>query len=90
MYFIFKYNYFFTIIFYYVLIYLPYMANETILEKDKRLLTLDEVAEFLHVNPMTVYSWVRDGKIPAFKIGKVWRFRKTEIDEWLKKQKYKK
>ncbi len=53
-------------------------------------LTIDEVAEFLHVNPMTVYSWVKDEKIPAFKIGKVWRFRKTEIDEWLKKQKYKK
>jgi len=67
-----------------------HMGNETISEKEKRLLTLDEVAEFLHVNPMTVYSWVRDGKIPAFKIGKVWRFRKTEIDEWLKKQKYKK
>jgi len=66
------------------------MENETTLEKEERLLTIDEVAEFLHMNPMTVYSWVRDGKIPAFKIGKVWRFRKTEIYEWLKKQKYKK
>ncbi len=66
------------------------MEKETTLEKEERLLTIDEVAEFLHVNPMTVYSWVKDEKIPAFKIGKVWRFRKTEIDEWLKKQKYKK
>jgi len=66
------------------------MEKEITLEKEKRLLTIDEVAEFLHMNPMTVYSWVKDGKIPAFKIGKVWRFRKTEIDEWLKKQKYKK
>ena len=66
------------------------MGKETILLKEERLLTIYEVAEFLHINAMTVYSWVRDGKIPAFKIGKVWRFRKTEIDEWLKKQKYKK
>jgi len=66
------------------------MQNKISLEKEERLLTLDEVAEFLHINPMTVYAWVKDGKIPAFKIGKVWRFKKTEIDEWLKKQKYKK
>ncbi len=66
------------------------MENKITLEKEERLLTIDEVAEFLHVNPMTVYAWVKEGKIPAFKIGKVWRFRKTEIDEWLKKQKYKK
>ena len=66
------------------------MEKGLISEKEERLLTLDEVAEFLHMNPMTLYLWVKDGKIPAFKIGKVWRFRKTEIDEWLKKQKYKK
>lgn len=66
------------------------MEKGTTLEKEERLLTIDEVAEFLHINPMTVYAWVKDGKIPAFKIGKVWRFKKTEIDEWLKKQKYKK
>ena len=66
------------------------MEKEITPENEKRLLTIDEIAEFLHMNPMTVYSWVKDGKIPAFKIGKVSRFRKTEIDEWLKKQKYKK
>lgn len=66
------------------------MEKEITLEKEKRLLTIDEIAEFLHMNPMTVYSWVKDGKIPAFKIGKVWRFRQIEIDKWLKKQKYKK
>jgi PTS system nitrogen regulatory IIA component len=66
------------------------MKKVTTLYKEERLLTIDEVAEFLHINPMTVYAWVKEGKIPAFKIGKVWRFRKTEIDKWLKKQKYKK
>ena len=66
------------------------MDKRTNLHNEERLLTIDEVADFLHINPMTVYAWVRDGKIPAFKIGKVWRFRKTEIDKWLKKQKYKK
>jgi len=66
------------------------MDKETVIGKEERLMTIDEVAEFLHMNPMTLYSWVREGKIPAFKIGKVWRFRKNDIYEWLKKQKYKK
>jgi PTS system nitrogen regulatory IIA component len=66
------------------------VKNGLISEKEERLLTLDEVAEFLHINPMTLYAWVKDGRMPAFKIGKVWRFRKAEIDDWLKKQKYKK
>jgi PTS system nitrogen regulatory IIA component len=59
-------------------------------EMEERLLTIDDVAEFLQVNPMTIYAWVRDGKIPAFKIGKVWRFKKEEIEKWLKGKKYKK
>ena len=59
-------------------------------EMEERLLTIDDIAEFLQVNPMTIYAWVRDGKIPAFKIGKVLRFKKSEIDEWLKNKKYKK
>jgi len=66
------------------------MKKITTLYKEDRLLTIYEVAEFLHINSMTVYAWVKEEKIPAFKIGKVWRFRKTEIDKWLKKQKYKK
>ena len=64
------------------------MEKELTSEKEERLLTLDEVAAFLHMNPMTLYLWVKDGKLPAFKIGKVWRFIKKEIDEWLKSQKY--
>jgi PTS system nitrogen regulatory IIA component len=66
------------------------MEREITSEREERLLTIDEVAVFLHMNPMTVYAWVKDGRIPAFKIGRVWRFRKTEIEEWLRKQKYRK
>jgi nitrogen PTS system EIIA component len=64
------------------------MTKEALSENEERLLTIEEVAGFLHMNPMTVYAWVREGKIPAFKIGKVWRFRKTDIESWLKSQKY--
>ena len=34
----------------------------------------------------TIYAWVQQGKIPAFKIGATWRFRRSEIDAWLETQ----
>ena len=47
--------------------------------------TVDEVAAFLKLNPYTIRRLVRQGKIPAFKIGGQWRFRKEEIDRFIKK-----
>ncbi len=46
------------------------------------IMTLEEVAQYLKVKPQTIYSWVQEKKIPAAKIGKEWRFRKSLIDEW--------
>ena len=45
-------------------------------------MTLEEVAEYLRLKPQTIYTWAQTGKIPAAKIGKEWRFRKSIIDEW--------
>lgn len=47
------------------------------------ILTLKELAEYMRVNTATIYRLVRTGKIPAFRVGNRWRFRKTSIDEWL-------
>jgi excisionase family DNA binding protein len=46
------------------------------------LMTLEEVAKYLKMQPQTIYTWAQTGKIPAAKIGKEWRFRKDIIDEW--------
>jgi excisionase family DNA binding protein len=46
----------------------------------KELLTVDEVADFLRVRPSTVYEWAKDGKIPASKVGRLWRFSREEIE----------
>ncbi len=45
-------------------------------------MTLEEVAGYLKLKPQTIYTWAQDGKIPAAKLGKEWRFRKTVIDRW--------
>ena len=48
------------------------------------ILTVEEVAEYLKLAKKTVYKMAVEKKIPAFRVGKFWRFRKTEIDEWIK------
>ena len=49
---------------------------------DQKILTLEEVAEYLRVKPQTIYTWAQEKKIPAAKLGKEWRFRKEVIDRW--------
>ena len=50
------------------------------------ILTIKEVAEYLKVKEKTAYKLVADGKIPGFKVGGSWRFRKQQIEEWIVKQ----
>ncbi len=46
---------------------------------------IDEAAEYLGVRPVTLREWIRKGKdIPAHKIGKLWKFKCSELDEWVK------
>jgi excisionase family DNA binding protein len=49
------------------------------------LLTAEQVARYLRVDKFTVYRLVTQKKIPAFKVGSQWRFKKKLLDEWLKK-----
>jgi excisionase family DNA binding protein len=45
-------------------------------------MTLEEVAAYLKVTPQTIYTWAKDKRIPAVKLGKEWRFKKSIIDQW--------
>ena len=50
---------------------------------DDRWLSLEEIAHHLGVKKDTVYKWLAASKIPAHKVGKLWKFSKAEIDEWV-------
>lgn len=47
------------------------------------ILTIEEVAKYLRVSDRTVYDWAQKGEIPAGKIGTVWRFKKSEVVNWV-------
>jgi excisionase family DNA binding protein len=46
--------------------------------------TVEEIANYLSLHPYTIRRLARDGKIPAFRAGGQWRFRKDDIDQWSK------
>ena len=47
------------------------------------IMTIDEVAEYLDLHPLTVRRLARDGEIPAFKVGRQWRVKRAILDRWL-------
>ena len=53
---------------------------------DHEILTLEEVAHYLRLKPQTIYKWAQEKRIPAAKLGKEWRFRRSVIDRWLDEQ----
>jgi excisionase family DNA binding protein len=50
---------------------------------DDHFLTTEEVLGYLRINLRTIYRLIRTGKLPAFRVGRHWRFRKEDIDAWL-------
>lgn len=49
-------------------------------------LTAEEVAEYLRLPLSTVYKLVQDKRLPGFKVGKHWRFRRETFEQWIKNQ----
>ena len=49
-------------------------------------MTVQEVADYLRVNPRTVYRLAVDKKLPGFKVGANWRFKRADIDGWISAQ----
>ena len=57
------------------------MAKST--EGTGKMMTIDEVAKYLNLHPLTVRRLARDGGIPAFKIGRQWRVKRELLDQWI-------
>jgi len=52
----------------------------------EHLLSIDEVCEYLGVGRDTVYKWIETKGLPAYRIGRLWRFNQEEVYDWVKKR----
>ena len=48
---------------------------------------MDEIAAHLGVNPDTIYKWIERKRLPAHKVGRLWKFMATEVDQWVRQGK---
>jgi len=51
---------------------------------DDRWLSVDEIAGYLGVKRDTVYKWIGRKQMPAHKVGRLWKFRKEDVDQWVR------
>ncbi len=49
-----------------------------------RWLSVDEIAKYLGISKDTVYTWISKRNMPAHKVGRLWKFKTEEIDDWVR------
>lgn len=52
------------------------------------IMTVDELAKYLRMHKQTIYRMAIEGRLPAYRVGNRWRFKKEFIDSWLAEQKH--
>ena len=55
------------------------------MERLKEVMTLREASQYLGISPDTLYKYLSERRIPAFKLGNRWRFKKDILDRWMEK-----
>lgn len=51
---------------------------------EDRWLSVDEIVEYMGVTRDTIYKWISEKNMPAHRIGRPWKFKKAEVDEWVR------
>ena len=52
----------------------------------REVMNIRQASQYLGVSPDTLYKYVNEQKIPAFKLGNRWRFKRSRLDEWMDRQ----
>jgi len=56
------------------------------MDKASQIMTVDEIAAYLQLHPLTVRRLARERQIPVFKLGRQWRAKRELLDEWLEQR----
>ena len=53
-------------------------------EPKSEIMTAEETCRYLKITPRTLYRYLRSRQIPAFKLGKEWRFVRSDLEQWIR------
>ena len=56
------------------------------MSESREVMSLRQASQYLGVSPDTLYRYVTDGQVPAFKLGNRWKLRKTVLDRWMERK----
>ena len=54
------------------------------MNQEQRWLSVAEIAEHIGIKQETVYTWVAQKGLPAHKVGRLWKFDRKEVDDWVR------
>jgi len=60
------------------------LGVRAMVEMGDRWLSVEEMSKYLGVSNDTVYRWIDRHSMPAHRMGRLWKFKKDEVDEWVK------
>jgi excisionase family DNA binding protein len=62
------------------------VEGTTNMADSREVMNIRQASQYLGVSPDTLYKYVGEQKIPAFKLGNRWRFKKSKLDEWMEEK----
>ena len=60
--------------------------KENLMADSREVMNIRQASQYLGVSPDTLYKYVNEQKIPAFKLGNRWRFKKSKLDQWMEEK----
>jgi excisionase family DNA binding protein len=60
--------------------------KETLMADSREVMNIRQASQYLGVSPDTLYKYVNEQEIPAFKLGNRWRFKKSKLDQWMEEK----
>ena len=52
---------------------------------EDKLLSVDDVCAYLGIGRDTIYKWIAAKRLPAYRLGRLWKFKKKEVDRWIER-----
>jgi len=62
------------------------LSSQSVSKVKDELLTAEETCRYLKIAQRTLYRYIQDRSMPAFKLGKEWRFARSDLEQWLRQR----